>query len=233
MFVVTGATGLLGNVLVRTLVAQGGGAGARPGPPHLGPQPSRRTGRGVRHGDVHDRDSLVPAFAGADVVFHVAGIVSIARGGFRQLRETNVEGTRNVLSACRRGGSEAPGVLQLHPRVRGPPARRLRHRGEPDRPRPRRRSLRPDQGRSHSGCARSRRAGTRRRHRLSHRRHGPLRLPPVPYRRVGHPVRPGTAEGVCGRGIQLRGRARRGAGHHRGGRQGQDAEKATSSRATT
>ena len=103
MFVVTGATGLLGSALVRTLVAEGAPVRA------LARATSDRSplaGLDVEFatGDVHDRDSLVAAFAGADVVFHLAGTVSITRGGFRQLQQTNVKGTFNVLSACREAG---------------------------------------------------------------------------------------------------------------------------------
>ena len=54
--------------------------------------------------DVRDSDSLLTAFADADVVFHVAGTVSIAGRGLKPLRETNVLGTRNVLEACGRTG---------------------------------------------------------------------------------------------------------------------------------
>jgi dihydroflavonol-4-reductase len=104
MFVVTGATGLLGNVLVRTLVTQG----SAPVRALVRPTSDRGPLAGLDvefvTGDLQDRDSLVSAFAGADVVFHLAGTVSITRGGFRQLRETNVEGTLNVLSACKEAG---------------------------------------------------------------------------------------------------------------------------------
>ena len=58
----------------------------------------------VVEADVRRYDSLLQAFRGADVVFHVAGIVSIAGGGFKRLQETNVGGTRNVLAACREAG---------------------------------------------------------------------------------------------------------------------------------
>jgi dihydroflavonol-4-reductase len=104
MIVVTGATGLLGNVLVRALAAQ------RVGPVRalVRPTTSRAalSGLGVEFavGDVLDQRSLIRAFAGADVVFHLAGIVSIARAGPRGLHRTNVEGTRNVLAACREAG---------------------------------------------------------------------------------------------------------------------------------
>ena len=104
MIVVTGATGMLGNVLVRHLVAHGAG----PLRALVRPSADLRALAGldveVATGDVRDQASLVRAFAGADIVFHLAGIVSIERGGFPRLAETNVEGTRNVLAACREAG---------------------------------------------------------------------------------------------------------------------------------
>ncbi len=101
MFVVTGATGLLGNVLARTLVERGGApvrALARPTS-----DLTSLAGLDVQvvTGDLADQPSLVRAFSGADVVFHVAGMVSIARGGLAQLLQTNTEGTANVVAACR------------------------------------------------------------------------------------------------------------------------------------
>jgi dihydroflavonol-4-reductase len=104
MLVVTGATGLLGNVLARALA----GGGAAPVRALVRPTADRRALAGldleIVQGDVHDRCSLVQAFSGADTVFHLAGIVSIARGGLPRLHATNVEGTRNVLAACREAG---------------------------------------------------------------------------------------------------------------------------------
>jgi dihydroflavonol-4-reductase len=41
---------------------------------------------------------------GADVVFHVAGLVSITAGREQDLTAVNVEGTRNVVEACRAAG---------------------------------------------------------------------------------------------------------------------------------
>lgn len=102
--VVTGATGHVGNALVRGLVADGA----------TGVYALVRPGRGtaaiadldieVIEGDVRSYDSLLQAFRGAEVVFHLAGIVSIATRGLERLRETNVGGTRNVLAACRDAG---------------------------------------------------------------------------------------------------------------------------------
>lgn len=104
MLVVTGATGLLGNVLLRGLTARG----AAPVRALVRPSSDLTAIAGLDvetvPGDVRDPASLLAAFAGADMVFHLAGIVSIERGGLPRLHETNVEGTRNVLAACRAAG---------------------------------------------------------------------------------------------------------------------------------
>lgn len=104
MIVVTGATGHVGNVLLRRLVDEGA----------TGLRALVRPGRSLAalagldvepvEGDVLDHDSLLRAFRGAEVVYHAAGIVSIQSGGYDRLRETNVGGTRNVLTACREAG---------------------------------------------------------------------------------------------------------------------------------
>ena len=104
MRVVTGATGHVGNALLRGLVAQGA--------PRVRALvgPSRRTtslaGLDVEmvEADMRAYESLVRAFRGAEVVYHAAGIVSISSRGLKRLRVTNVEGTRNVLAACREAG---------------------------------------------------------------------------------------------------------------------------------
>ena len=55
-------------------------------------------------GDVTDPDSLVKAFEGADVVYHLAGMIDISKGHTERIREINVGGTRNVVEACRKCG---------------------------------------------------------------------------------------------------------------------------------
>jgi dihydroflavonol-4-reductase len=104
MIAITGATGHLGNVLTRSLCAAHPGevhAVVLPGEPRT---PLSGLDVAIREADVRDYSSLVAAFAGASLVFHLAGIVSIASGGLNTLRATNVEGTRNVLGACRTAG---------------------------------------------------------------------------------------------------------------------------------
>jgi len=52
-------------------------------------------------GDITDPVSLEYAFSGADIVFHLAGIVSIMPGMTSLLERVNVNGLRNVIKACR------------------------------------------------------------------------------------------------------------------------------------
>ncbi|GAB4347593.1 MAG: NAD-dependent epimerase/dehydratase family protein [Desulfobulbaceae bacterium] len=53
-----------------------------------------------RVGDIRDRDFLVGAAAGCDTVFHVAALAGIW-GSRAAFYSTNVNGTENVLAACR------------------------------------------------------------------------------------------------------------------------------------
>jgi dihydroflavonol-4-reductase len=100
MIVVTGATGHIGNVLVRQLLAAGKKVRAIvPLPEDL--SPLRGLDIEIVPGDVRDPASLIKAFSGADIVYHLAGIVSILPGKGRILEEVNVQGTRNVVTACR------------------------------------------------------------------------------------------------------------------------------------
>jgi dihydroflavonol-4-reductase len=99
--VVTGAGGHVGANLVRALVAQ-----KRPTRCLVHVHNQGLTGLGVElvEGDVRDPDSLLRAFAGAEVVYHLAACISLAMGDWPQLEAVNVTGTRNVVEACRRAG---------------------------------------------------------------------------------------------------------------------------------
>jgi dihydroflavonol-4-reductase len=103
VIVVTGATGHIGNVLVRELVARGHAVRAL-----LLLDDSLRPLEGVGveivRGDVTDLRSLESAFGGADVVFHLAGIITIMPRMKAVLERVNVGGVRNVISACRTVG---------------------------------------------------------------------------------------------------------------------------------
>jgi nucleoside-diphosphate-sugar epimerase len=95
---VTGASGFLGGWVVEKLAAQGARVRCLVRPT------SRRdflTAPGLEFavGDVGDRASLDRAVAGVDVVFHVAGLIKARRP--EDYAAVNVQGTINVLDACR------------------------------------------------------------------------------------------------------------------------------------
>jgi len=99
MIIITGATGHLGNVLVRKLVNQNKKVRALILP---GEDIASLEGLEVEkvEGDVRVPDSLRRAFEGADAVYHCAGIISILPGQQKQLYQVNVLGTRNVVNMC-------------------------------------------------------------------------------------------------------------------------------------
>ena len=57
-----------------------------------------------RKGDITDYESLIRAFEGCDIVYHVAGCVEIKPGNEDFVYNVNVNGTRNVIRACRKMG---------------------------------------------------------------------------------------------------------------------------------
>jgi dihydroflavonol-4-reductase len=97
---VTGATGHIGNVLVRELIADKRNVRALV-MPRDDKCPLTDLNVEIFYGDVTDTNSLISAFDGAEFVFHLAGIVTIMPGMSRILEEVNVGGMRNVIAACR------------------------------------------------------------------------------------------------------------------------------------
>jgi dihydroflavonol-4-reductase len=99
--VVTGAGGHIGASLVRALVAQN-----RPTRclVHVHDRALRELAAEIVPGDISDLDSLCHAFEGADVVYHLAGCISLSMDDWPRLESVNVTGTRNVIEACRRTG---------------------------------------------------------------------------------------------------------------------------------
>lgn len=100
---VTGATGHIGNVLVRELLSRGKNVRVVV-PPFEDTTPLDGLNVEMVEGDVCKIDSLIQAFKGMDVVYHLAGIISILPGKNELLHQVNVVGTRNVVEACLRTG---------------------------------------------------------------------------------------------------------------------------------
>lgn len=97
--VVTGATGHLGNVLVRELLERGSTVRALVQPGDDGAALAALPVKKVS-ADIRDRAALRKAFTGASRVFHLADIVSTTWAQRARMQEANVAGTRAVISAC-------------------------------------------------------------------------------------------------------------------------------------
>ena len=103
MVLVTGATGHVGNALVRELLALHKiiRVLVLPGEETSG---LKDLPVEIVEGDVLKPETLPPAFVGVEDVYHLAGIISIMPGPNELMRRVNVAGTGNVLEACRRAG---------------------------------------------------------------------------------------------------------------------------------
>ncbi len=101
---ITGATGFVGQALVRTLRARGWDLSALVRDP-AGAPARWLQGQGVAlvRGDVTQPDGLAPALRGHDAVLHNAGVYEIGADAalVRRMHAVNVDGTRHVLEAAR------------------------------------------------------------------------------------------------------------------------------------
>lgn len=99
MYLITGATGHIGNVLVKELLARGEQVRALilPGEDCL---PLDGLDVQLVEGNVLDPETLEHAFRGIQKVFHLASIISIMPGKNDFVRRVNVQGTLNVVQAA-------------------------------------------------------------------------------------------------------------------------------------
>ena len=104
MNLVTGATGHIGNVLVRELLAGGQRVRALVRP---GKIPHALAGLDVEivPGDVLDRDSLERAMHNVSLVYHLAARISLSSGPDPETERVNLAGTHNVIAAMRRSAA--------------------------------------------------------------------------------------------------------------------------------
>jgi 2-alkyl-3-oxoalkanoate reductase len=103
---VTGAAGFLGRHIVQQLLARGVMVTAfcRTLPPK--PETlfgSNTTGLNIATGDIRDATAVEAAARGADTIFHTAAIAGVW-GPWRRYKRNNVDGTQNVIAACRQHG---------------------------------------------------------------------------------------------------------------------------------
>ncbi len=100
---VTGASGHIGNVLIRQLLAQGKHVRAMILP---GEDTTSLHGLDIQKiiGNVLDSSSLSACFEGVQQVFHLAGIISIMPGKNPHVQHVNIDGTANVLAAAKQAG---------------------------------------------------------------------------------------------------------------------------------
>ena len=103
MWLVTGATGHVGNVLARKLLERGEKVRAL-----LLPGESRESIQGLNvetcEGDVLNLDAVFESMRGVKGIFHLAGVISIMPGADPFVHKVNVEGTRNILRAAQEIG---------------------------------------------------------------------------------------------------------------------------------
>jgi dihydroflavonol-4-reductase len=94
---VTGASGHIGCNLCRTLLASGHEVRALM---HADQRALTGVPVSLVEGDVSDAGKLARAFAGAEMVYHLAARISIAPGDEDEVHAVNVVGVRNVVAAC-------------------------------------------------------------------------------------------------------------------------------------
>ncbi len=105
MWLVTGATGHIGNVLVRKLLGRGEKVRALI-PAGESRDPLKGLDVEAMQGDVLDLDSVFASLRGVRGIFHLAGVISIMPGPNPFVRRVNVDGTKNILKAAKEAGVE-------------------------------------------------------------------------------------------------------------------------------
>ena len=121
---VTGATGLLGNNLVRALLAEGHPVRALVRSPEKAARLLADTGAEVVAGDMEDVAAFAPALDGCDVVFHTAAYFREYYGPgdhWPKLEKINVQGTLALAESARARGvrrlldTGSSGIIGLKP----------------------------------------------------------------------------------------------------------------------
>jgi dihydroflavonol-4-reductase len=101
MIFVTGASGLVGGNLIRALIERGQAV-------RVLVHADRRALAGLAvetvQADLTDPAAMAQAMQGADVVYHLAGLISLEMDAASATEQVNVLGVRSVVEACLRAG---------------------------------------------------------------------------------------------------------------------------------
>lgn len=132
MILVTGATGFIGEQLVRALLEKGERVRILVRSPE---KAAALFGSGhaqleIARGDLADSESLLRAMEGISRVYHLASWISF-KAPYQEVHAVNVEGTRRLMEACRQAGVGR--VVHMSSIAAGGPALA----GDDGRPRPR------------------------------------------------------------------------------------------------
>lgn len=104
MVFVTGASGHLGNTLVRSLLSRGHAVRV------LVRDATTRSLAGLEveriEGDLSNRDALRKGCEGAEWVIHSAALISTVNRDAKRVAQVNIDGTRNMIDAALAGGVE-------------------------------------------------------------------------------------------------------------------------------
>ena len=113
MWLVTGATGHVGNVLVRRLLERGEKVRAL-----ILPGESRESIHGLDveavEGDVLNVDAVFESMRGVKGIFHLAGVISIMPGPNPLVHKVNVNGTKNIIRAALEHGKKLIYTSSIH-----------------------------------------------------------------------------------------------------------------------
>lgn len=103
MFALTGATGHLGQTLLRQICSRGDAVTVT-----TRAESDRSLLEGfcnrIENAPLSDISALTHAFTGAETVIHTAALIDIRRGNMKAMNEVNVVGTSNVIQACKNAG---------------------------------------------------------------------------------------------------------------------------------
>ena len=113
MWLVTGATGHVGNVLVRRLLERGEKVRAL-----ILPGESCESIHGLDveavEGDVLNVDAVFESMRGVKGIFHLAGVISIMPGPNPLIHKVNVNGTKNIIRAALKHGKKLIYTSSIH-----------------------------------------------------------------------------------------------------------------------